>query len=269
MEPYDSSEVRTCLLPALLCSFAMGLELATSGQLRARIDMFSLSKISVDLDEKALDPEICSLPYLPWLCMKMVGGSNMPTDSSSNQKGGRRSFSIFRRAGRRHNSNKYDDVPSESSGDDKSTFHNNGGKKITRPEPLLRSSSDRAYDDWMGAGHEPGSPEMSNNTKPLPAQSQASPVLNLFGGYKTGPSGTQQISTPEKASLYDPHRAKVRTIPRRGVLSTDKNCRRFAARMMAFKSTTAGLARATLPRLLETEHIHLTGQTAPSLMPHR
>ncbi|KAF7192152.1 hypothetical protein HII31_06538 [Pseudocercospora fuligena] len=140
--------------------------------------------------------------------MKLGGGSSMPADSASNQKGGRRSFSIFRRAGRRHNSSKYDDVPSESSGDDSRTFHHNGGKKITRPEPLLRSSSDRAYDDWMGAGHELGSPETSNNTKPLPAQSQASPVLDLFGGYKTGSSGSEQISTPDKASLYDPHRAK-------------------------------------------------------------
>ncbi|KXS94227.1 hypothetical protein AC578_10921 [Pseudocercospora eumusae] len=131
-------------------------------------------------------------------------GSSSPGD----RKGGRRSFSIFRRSGKRHNSSKYDDVPSESSGDDTRSFHNDGGKKIARPEPLVRSSSDRAYNDWMGAGYESGSPDVSNNTKPLPAQSQASPVLNLFGGYKAGPSGTPSISTPEKASLYDPHRAK-------------------------------------------------------------
>ncbi|KXT13206.1 hypothetical protein AC579_2579 [Pseudocercospora musae] len=138
----------------------------------------------------------------------MAGGFGMPTDNTSNRKGARRSFSIFRRAGRRHNSSKYDDAPSKSSGDDLRTFHHGGGKKITRPEPLLRSASDRACDDdWMGAGHEPGSPETRNNAKPLPAQSQASQVLNLFGGYRTGPSGTQQISTPNKASLYDPHRA--------------------------------------------------------------
>ena len=191
----------------------------------------------------------------------MAGGSGSPSD----RKSGPRSFSIFRRS-KRHNSSKYDDVPSESSADDSKTFHHNGGKKITRPEPLLRSSSDRAYDDWMGAGHEPGSPEMSNNTKPLPAQSQASPVLNLFGGYKAGPSGSQQISNPEKASLYDPHQAKVRETPRESIFNTDRYYRRYAARMMAHRSTTAGPARATLLLLLEIESIPLTDPKVPSLM---
>ncbi|EME80553.1 uncharacterized protein MYCFIDRAFT_198746 [Pseudocercospora fijiensis CIRAD86] len=86
------------------------------------------------------------------------------------------------------------------------TFHSEGGKKINRPDPLIRSSSDRVNEDWMGAGHDPRSVGSANNTKPLPAQSQASPVLNLFTGYKGGRNGAQQASWPGKP-IYDPQRA--------------------------------------------------------------
>lgn len=146
----------------------------------------------------------------------MAPDPEVPGEGSTPKGSSRRSFSIFRKVGLRLNPSRYDDVPSESSGDDSKSLTNAGGKKLRRPEPLVRSSSDRTHEDGMGAGQDARSSDKPGPSKPLPAQSQGSPVLNLFRrqDYERPSSSSNAAHEIPAAlrpgpSLYDPERAAV------------------------------------------------------------